>query len=94
MTKSKSNKNQDDIKELLDLLEKLVELPNQDSPSAVAIRSAYRLKLFKTLRFSPTRVSKSEGGSQEYDALWEMLHRERTTPLNRVLQELLDETKP
>ena len=90
MTKSKRQKNQDDLKELLDLLEKLVEIPTPDAPSAIAIRSAYRLKLFKNSQSPSTRVSLPPSEC-ESDALWDMLHRERTTPLDRVLLDLLED---
>lgn len=70
----------DDMKELLDLLEKLVEFPSGGTVSQAGIRAAYRRKLFKDYKPKVVRTSTST------DALWEMLHQERTVPLERVLK--------
>lgn len=86
MTDSKSqDPDQQELKELLDLLEKLVELPSRDPVSMAGIRAAYQRKLFRNMK---PRVIKP---SSQSDSLWDLLLRERNLSLKNVLDRYVSE---
>lgn len=74
----------DDLKELLNLLEKLVDLPGSQAVSMAGIRAAYRRKLFgfeQPVKGVP---------SGDVDSLWDILHHDRSTNLDQILDRVIE----
>lgn len=73
-----------DLKELLNLLEKLVDLPGSQAVSMAGIRAAYRRKLFG---YEHPAEKASEA---DVDSLWDILHQDRSANLDQILDRVIE----
>ncbi|HIB66768.1 MAG TPA: hypothetical protein EYO33_17045 [Phycisphaerales bacterium] len=74
-----------DLKELLNLLEKLVDLPGSQAVSMAGIRAAYRRKLFGCEYPAAEKASDAD-----VDSLWDILHQDRSANLDQILDRVIE----